>query len=362
MNSSTITAFLDNDFDNSINNNRNHDNENDNDNDSNRREDGTHNTGEGYGRGENNAGGGGNSSSCDTTKSSTTKKRKSNAIHHHDVRMMGNNGDDEQEDELLGQRGSKRFLLLSEHRQDMTSSDGGDNNNDDDDDDDSNSNDNDNDNDDDENGDDDDQDDAYHVDLIQEMNELTFEERERVLYDLHGVSSEGGDILETPDLLEKGLLDVERLLDEESRKPYNVLLRLAMKQFPERIKDPNFRLMFLRAEDWDVRKAVDRILRHLTEQQVLFGDSKVGKRITQDDLSADDVRALENSHFQLFPEKDRAGRLVIFDSVQHRSIADFSPDSLVSKNERTMACLLLGPFAFIAMSWQGTVILLLLLL
>lgn len=234
----------------------------------------------------------------------STKKRKSNTTN--DVPMMCN-------DEELMERDNKR-LQLSEHG-DQISSDGGtdsDSNNDENDD----------------HGQEE-EDDAYHVDLIKEINEMTFEERERALYDLHGVASENGDIPETPDLLEKALHAVERLLGEEYGKPHNEILRLAMKQYPERITDPNFRLMFLRADDFDPDRAVDRLLRHLTEQQLLFGGTKVGKRITQDDLSVEDMRALENSHFQLFPEKDSAGRLVIFDSVQHRSLAEFSRDSLV---------------------------------
>lgn len=164
--------------------------------------------------------------------------------------------------------------------------------------------------------------------IARELNALTMQEREAILHQLHGVSNEEV-VEESHHVITTALSNVQRLLEEERHKPSNRFLRLAEQQYPQRIGDPNFRLMFLRAEDFNVRAAVDRILIHLEVQHILFGNDKVGKRITLDDLSRGDIQALENGHFQVLREKDRAGRLVAFDSICHRREIDFEPDSLV---------------------------------
>ncbi len=166
--------------------------------------------------------------------------------------------------------------------------------------------------------------------IAKELNALTMQERETILHQLHGVSNDNI-IEESEDVIAESLINFQILLEEERIKQSNHLLRLAEKQYPNRIKDEDFRLMFLRANNFDIKAAVDRLLAHLEMQQLLFGEEKVGKKITLNDLTAGDIQALENGHFQILPEKDRAGRLVAFDSIQHRKEADYEPDSLVRK-------------------------------
>ena len=85
--------------------------------------------------------------------------------------------------------------------------------------------------------------------------------------------------------MEQALAEVRHLLEEKRTRNntsskndddgdlhhHESLLKLADAQYPDRIRDSNFLLMFLRADDFDAVKAVDRIMLHLTEQQMLFG-------------------------------------------------------------------------------------------
>lgn len=170
----------------------------------------------------------------------------------------------------------------------------------------------------------------FHYDVAQELNRLTVEEREAALHDLHGVSSTGPED-ETPQIADNAVAEFRRLLEEERQLSSNSLLKLAEDQYPERMNHRSFHLMFLRATDFDAQKAVHKLLLHLEQQSELFGSSKVGKKIALADLSRDDIAALENGHLQLLREKDRSGRSVLFDSIQHRNSVDFVPDSLVRR-------------------------------
>ena len=97
--------------------------------------------------------------------------------------------------------------------------------------------------------------------LAKEMNQMSIQERDRVLYDIHGVSEV---ITETPDLIEERLFELEVELHKIFPKP---AYDQAMYSDPDYVLDTKFRLMFLRADLFDAKKAAARMVRYFRDKQ-----------------------------------------------------------------------------------------------
>ena len=90
--------------------------------------------------------------------------------------------------------------------------------------------------------------------LAKEMNKLSTEERDRVFEEVHGVA---GDMEEDPDFVEMKLSEMEEeILKIRKRQAYD---RAAFVS-PKAVRDRAFRLMFLRSEYFDARKAAKRMV------------------------------------------------------------------------------------------------------
>ena len=86
--------------------------------------------------------------------------------------------------------------------------------------------------------------------------------------------------------------------------------------------------MFLRAELFDVPKAVKRLLFFLQKKLELFGEQTLTRDLRLSDLSEDAQHALENGSFQLLPFRDRSGRIIFIEFMftgdkQYRHVKDF---------------------------------------
>jgi hypothetical protein len=152
--------------------------------------------------------------------------------------------------------------------------------------------------------------------LAQELNQLTLREREQVYEDIHGVSKI---IDEDPEFLEHCLLQMDmefRRLKKHKRQTsaYESALFLA----PRLVMGRDFRLMFLRAESFDPKKALNRMVKHFESKLELFGFDKLVKPITQEDLHEDAKDALRVGILQPLPAKDRSGRTIIFIAPQYQ--------------------------------------------
>jgi len=77
------------------------------------------------------------------------------------------------------------------------------------------------------------------------------------------------------------------------------------------VEQRKFRLSFLRAEHYDVKKAATRLIDYFEEKRRLFGVDNLTTKIPVQDLDAETKDCLESGHFQLLPGRDRAGRAVI---------------------------------------------------
>jgi hypothetical protein len=140
--------------------------------------------------------------------------------------------------------------------------------------------------------------------IAKEMTMLSMEDRERVYYDLHGVSDE---IKETPEMIKQGLSELEKALLELAHKD---AYDLAEAMNPEYVQRKEFRLKFLRAEYFVAKNAALRLARFFQAKLDLFGRYKLAQDIVQDDLDEDDMAVLYGGGNQSLPIRDRAGRAV----------------------------------------------------
>ena len=141
--------------------------------------------------------------------------------------------------------------------------------------------------------------------IAQEMNELSMKERDKVLFDIHGISDASE---ETNEFLDTSLARLEAELSRIGQKEaYNMAKALS----PDYVSNRKFRLMFLRCDRFDAKRAAIRLVKHFESKLELFGADKVARDIVQEDLDEDDLRCLQAPFLQLLPSRDRAGRAVL---------------------------------------------------
>jgi hypothetical protein len=79
---------------------------------------------------------------------------------------------------------------------------------------------------------------------------------------------------------------------------------------PDRVTSRAFRLLFLRSVSFDPLQAAQKMVQHFECKVDLFGDDKVAKDITLNDLDENDRKALQAGSVQFLPGTDREGRVV----------------------------------------------------
>jgi uncharacterized protein YehS (DUF1456 family) len=142
--------------------------------------------------------------------------------------------------------------------------------------------------------------------LADELNGLSIKEREQCLHDVHGVADV---IQESPELLSTSLTKLRAALERKRTKTYS--LAELMGDPESYVLSREFRLMFLRADDFNVEEAADRMMRHLENKLELFGPARLCQKITQAELTPEDFECLQNGHLQILPVRDRAGRVIM---------------------------------------------------
>jgi hypothetical protein len=131
------------------------------------------------------------------------------------------------------------------------------------------------------------------------------QERDDVLHDIHGVASM---VEESPALVEKSL----NLLEQElSRIPQKSAFIKALSMSPEYVQNRSFRLLFLRAAQFDAKDAARRMVGFFEQKLRVFGSTKLTTKIRLSELDEDTIAYLETGYIQLLPGKDRAGRGII---------------------------------------------------
>jgi hypothetical protein len=150
---------------------------------------------------------------------------------------------------------------------------------------------------------------------------MTHAERQLVLEEIHGVASSA--VPESPAFVTQKLKALRQLLQSIRKKS---AYERASFLCPKYVNSPEFQLMFLRAELFNVRKAAKRIIQFFEQKLQLWGDRKIARRITSADLTEDDLSAHESEAFQII-NADRAGRPIMFLSLKDAASNGHGPSS-----------------------------------
>jgi hypothetical protein len=142
--------------------------------------------------------------------------------------------------------------------------------------------------------------------LEKDFGKLSLLEREKILFDMHGLPMVDQ---EDPANVDDLLGDIEHNINNIRRKgSYEKAKSIDDGRL---VNDRSFRLMFLRCDRFQSKVASQRIVRHFEIKEDLFGDGEIlGRDVRISDLSEEDVAVLESGFFQVLPSRDSFGRTV----------------------------------------------------
>jgi hypothetical protein len=140
--------------------------------------------------------------------------------------------------------------------------------------------------------------------LAKEMTQLSVEERDQVLNEIHGVAEEAD---ENPESVMKALAQFE---EEVQKIPKREAYELAKSISGDYVMNRKRLLMFLRADRFHVQKAALRMVRFFECKLELFGLDLLTKDIKMEHLSKDDLECLWSPFSQTLPQRDSSGRAI----------------------------------------------------
>lgn len=143
--------------------------------------------------------------------------------------------------------------------------------------------------------------------IAAEMNNLSVQERNKALEDIHCV---GKELEEDPNLVEQGLQEFQQLVDV--LRPTSPSYQAAEAINADYVNDRGFRLKFLRAKLYDVKTAVNQMMKFLQYKEKYFGRDKLCKEIDLSDLTEEDRAFLRSGPFFVPQHRDRSGRPIVF--------------------------------------------------
>jgi hypothetical protein len=131
---------------------------------------------------------------------------------------------------------------------------------------------------------------------------------------------------EDPEIVDRKLLEFDLDVSRHKNKAYEIAESLSKGY----VENCDFRLMFLRAEGFNVQAATHRLMNFFEQKLVYFGESKLTKDIQLSDLSEDELAFLDSGIMQEHGETDTSGRAVV----------SFFQQLLNFKTPENMVCLL----------------------
>ncbi|CAJ1939189.1 unnamed protein product [Cylindrotheca closterium] len=142
--------------------------------------------------------------------------------------------------------------------------------------------------------------------LAAEMNKLSFQERNKALEDIHCV---GEGLKEDPEVVELHLQEFQK--EVEILRPETPVYQAAEAINADYVNDRGFRLRFLRAKLYDVKKAVNQMMKFLQCKEKYFGKEKLCKEIDLSDLTEEDREYMRKGPFHVPKHRDRSGRVIL---------------------------------------------------
>ena len=143
--------------------------------------------------------------------------------------------------------------------------------------------------------------------LAKDLNRMTFQERNMVLDEVHGVPTLK-DEMEPSKLLES-LEQMNLAIDSiQSKRAFTKAVTLGSQYV---LQNRSLRIRFLRADEFDPAKAAQRFINYLDYYHELFGTIALMRPIYFDDLNKDEQNILRKGSIQLLPCRDRTDRRIL---------------------------------------------------
>lgn len=158
--------------------------------------------------------------------------------------------------------------------------------------------------------------------VANELRRLPLNARERVWADLSGnehMSSFRNAPVEDYRSISASFKELAQEIDTIQNKDAFVLAQM---QTPTYVDDRSFRLMFLRSCDYDGKQAAKLITHHMERKRQLFGDERLGRDITIEDLSDSEVAIISSGGLGFLEDRDAAGRAVLLSNVSKLKFKD----------------------------------------
>lgn len=147
--------------------------------------------------------------------------------------------------------------------------------------------------------------------MANELNKLSFQERETINEEIHGVDVRNAGVKESPELLRKSF----EQLDAELRKlrSERVAFDRSQRLFGDTtyLNTEKLRIMFLRCDLFDIKKAAKRLCDYAEVIHESFGDFALQRLPTLSDFNDLELRIIEAGRYQGLPGRDRAGRRIL---------------------------------------------------
>ena len=144
--------------------------------------------------------------------------------------------------------------------------------------------------------------------LAQDLNQLSFQERDLISDEIHGVRLNYPK--ETPYLLKSSLASLEIELASLPCTPIKNAYEASLKHSDSYVHKDDFRLIFLRFELFDAKKAALRLIKFLDLIQDAFGPKVLQREIRLADFDKKGKEFLREGYHQVLPGMDRSGRRV----------------------------------------------------
>ena len=147
--------------------------------------------------------------------------------------------------------------------------------------------------------------DAIENYLAASMNKLSVQDREKILEEVHGVAK--------PDPEEETTVAVKllRLEAHLSSRKRGTAYERAEQADPYYTSKRDFRIMFLRCNDYDPIAAAEQILRFFDMKQSLFGEEMMTNQITLENLDDNVKKCLQAGYTQFLEQKDAVKRQIL---------------------------------------------------
>jgi hypothetical protein len=164
---------------------------------------------------------------------------------------------------------------------------------------------------------------------VRELDQLPVSEREKVWADFSGDTklSAFTSGVEDPNDMDGHLM---KLHDEIAKVSDKKAFEQAQKASPEYTDSREFRLGFLRTDQFDAQAAAQRITQHFEQKKQLFGEESIGREILLSDLSPCEQEILQSGLFQPLAEPDKGGRQILF--FWYKALGSWTSDEVVSLN------------------------------